>query len=123
MGLVLSNSLIKVIIALMTKATLDKEIQSITKLIIHQIKPYKPQKVILFGSYARGSASKDSDVDLVLIKNTNDNFQTRLKKVRLLISTTTPVDVFVFTPKEFKEGTKTNPLLSEIERAGKIIYG
>ena len=123
MGLVLSNSLIKVIIALMTKATLDKEIQSITKLIIHQIKPYKPQKVILFGSYAKGTAKADSDVDLVLIKNTNDNFQTRMKKVRLLISTTTPVDVFVFTPKEFKEGTKTNPLLSEIERTGKIIYG
>ena len=107
----------------MTKASLDKEIEGITNQIVNQIKPYKPQKVILFGSYARGSANKDSDVDLVLIKNTNDNFQTRLKKVRLLITTTTPVDVFVFTPKEFKEGTKTNPLLSEIERTGKIIYG
>ena len=104
----------------MTKATVQREIQSITNQII---KKYKPTKVILFGSYARGNANKDSDVDLVLIKNTNDNFQTRLKKVRLLISTTTPVDVFVFTPKEFKEGTKTNPLLSEIERTGKIIYG
>jgi len=83
----------------MTKATLDKEIQSITNQIVNQIKPYKPQKVILFGSYAKGNAKTDSDIDLVLIKNTNEKFQTRLKKVRLLIATTTPVDVFVFTPK------------------------
>ena len=116
----MSNLLLWAIIAPVTKATVQREIQSITNQII---KKYKPTKVILFGSYARGNANKDSDVDLVLIKNTNDNFQTRLKKVRLLISTTTPVDVFVFTPKEFKEGTKTNPLLSEIERTGKTIYG
>lgn len=104
----------------MTKATLEKEIESITNQIV---KKYKPVKVILFGSCAKGSTKADSDVDLALIKNTNDNFQTRQKKVRLLISTTTPVDVFVFTPKEFREGAKTNPLLSEIERTGKIIYG
>ena len=36
--------------------------------IINQLKPYQPEKIILFGSYAHGQPSKDSDVDLVVIK-------------------------------------------------------
>ena len=91
-------------------------------LVINQLKPYKPEKIILFGSYAQGTNSAESDVDLVLIKKTTQPYDKRLKKVRMLLSTTTPVDVFVFTPKEFKDGAKKNLFLAEISKTGKVIY-
>ncbi|OGE10143.1 hypothetical protein A2111_02705 [Candidatus Daviesbacteria bacterium GWA1_38_6] len=91
--------------------------------IVEQIKPYKPEKIILFGSYAHGKPHKDSDVDLVLIKKTKDPFSKRLKKVRMLLRTTTPVDLFVFTPQEFEKSKSTNPFIEEIWRFGKVIYG
>lgn len=91
--------------------------------IIEQIKPYNPEKIILFGSYARGEVNKYSDVDLIVIKTTNEAWSERLKRVRLLLRTTTPVDVFVFTPQEFDKAKKNNPLIHEISKHGKIVYG
>ena len=43
----------------------QKEIQRITD---HIVKKYKPEKVILFGSYAWGKPTEDSDVDLFIVK-------------------------------------------------------
>ena len=37
--------------------------------IIENLKPLKPNKIILFGSYAYGKPNKDSDIDLFLLKN------------------------------------------------------
>ena len=37
--------------------------------IIERLKPLKPDKIILFGSYAYGKQNEDSDIDLFLIKN------------------------------------------------------
>ncbi len=91
--------------------------------IINQLKDYKPKKIILFGSYAYGKPTPESDVDLVLIKETKDPFHDRLKKARMLLRTTTPVDIFVFTPREFAKAQKTNPLLKEIAERGKTVYG
>lgn len=92
-------------------------------LIINQLKKYKPEKIILFGSYAYGKPNKDSDVDIVLIKETDKSFHNRQKEARMLLRTITPVDLFVFTPKEFQQKKKSNPLLKEIATRGKVIHG
>lgn len=91
--------------------------------IINQLKPYNPEKIILFGSYASGKSRKYSDVDLVVIKATPDPFLERQKKIYLLLRTMTPVDVFVFTPDEFDKGKDNNLFLREVAETGKIIYG
>lgn len=44
--------------------------------IVERLKPLKPEKIILFGSYACGKATESSDVDLFLVKDTDDyNFE------------------------------------------------
>jgi len=91
--------------------------------ILAQLAEYKPEKIILFGSYAYGEPAEDSDVDIVLIKKTTAPFHERQKKVRLLLKTLTPVDVFVFTPEEFERAKKDNPLVKEIAELGKVVYG
>lgn len=95
----------------------------IVRSVLNQLKAYQPEKIILFGSYAYGKPNRDSDVDIAIIKSTSDSFHERQKKVRLLMRTTTPVDVFVFTPEEFEKAAKNNLLVKEIATMGKVIYG
>lgn len=95
----------------------------IVKNIIDQLKPYNPEKIILFGSYAYGKPTENSDVDLVIIKNTTEPFLERQKHARSLLRTTTPVDIFVFTPSEFEKASSNNLLIMEVAKSGSIIYG
>ena len=91
--------------------------------IIDQLKPYKPERIILFGSYASGHPTTDSDVDLVVIKKTTQPFLERQKQVHLLLRTTTPVDIFVFNPDEFEKAKNNNLLIKEASETGKVVYG
>lgn len=91
--------------------------------IINQLKSYQPEGIILFGSYAYGQPSEDSDVDLLVIKRTNKTFRERNIEARLLLKTKVPVDVFVLTPQEFKEYKTSIPFVEEIAKHGRVIYG
>ena len=95
----------------------------VVQAVIKQLMPYQPDKIILFGSYASGQPREESDVDLVVIKTTNEEFHERQKKVRLLLKTTIPVDIFIFTPEEFEQAKEDNPLIKEVSETGKVVYG
>ncbi|MBI4504404.1 MAG: nucleotidyltransferase domain-containing protein [Chloroflexi bacterium] len=65
---------------------------------------YAPQKILLFGSHAYGQPDEDSDIDLLIIKETSEPFLARIAAVRRAIgSVGVPLDVFVLTPDEFEE--------------------
>lgn len=88
------------------------------------IKRYRPCLAILFGSQARGDATGSSDADLVLVKDTSDNFFDRLKKFALMLPPEAPqIDTLIYTPDEFNKikdwGT---PLIQRVIKEGKIIY-
>lgn len=85
------------------------------------LKKYGPvEKIILFGSHAKGEADEYSDLDLIIIKKTNQGFVERLVSVPLL-----PVhaDTFVYTPKEFERMKENeNPFIMNVLEGCKIIY-
>lgn len=84
---------------------------------------YSPEKIILFGSYAYGEPRSFSDVDLAVIKDTKKSFHDRNVEVRLLLRESKfPIDVVVFTPKEFEQKKTTNPFLADIATKGKLMY-
>ena len=93
------------------------------KEVLNQLKAYNPKQIILFGSYASGQQKKDSDLDLVIIKDTDLPFLERQKQVYMLLRTLTPVDIFVFTPEEFERGKHNNLFLKEAAKTGKVVYG
>ena len=65
-----------------------------------------PTKVILFGSAARGEASEDSDIDLLIVSETDDTVEESIR-ARLAIGVIgAPVDILVYTPEEFSERSK-----------------
>ncbi|NOQ29649.1 MAG: nucleotidyltransferase domain-containing protein [Helicobacteraceae bacterium] len=48
------------------------DIEKLKPQIVEKLKPLNPDKIILFGSYAYGTPTDDSDIDLYVV--TNDNF-------------------------------------------------
>lgn len=85
---------------------------------------YQPQKVILFGSMARGLVSEWSDLDLVIIKDTSLPFLKRLTEVALLCRLRVGVDFLVYTPNEFAQmvADKNPFIIEEVIRKGKVLY-
>ena len=87
----------------------------------------KPEKIVLFGSYADGNPTHDSDVDLLIILNTNGNRKEKHRAVSMLLYPRQfPVDIIVKTPKEVEEamkGGKDNSFfIREIMKKGKVLY-
>ena len=89
-------------------------------------KEYQPDKIILFGSYAYGQPDRDSDVDLLIIKDTPERFIDRLVAVTRIASDPKryiPLEVVVFTPEEVREKLKNgDQFLREILNKGEVLY-
>lgn len=85
----------------------------------------KPERIILFGSYAEGNPTPDSDVDLLVITDGISKEKHRAISM-LLYPRQFPVDIIVKTPKEVEEalkGGKDNSFfIREIIKKGKVLY-
>src|SRR3990172_9207446 len=64
---------------------------------------FNPEKIILFGSYAYGQPTADSDLDLMVIMNTDEKPHKRAVPLRkVLKGIGIPKDIIVKTPEEFE---------------------
>jgi len=101
---------------------IEKEIRNITSQILEK---YKPEKVILFGSAAKGEMSADSDADFLIIKKDTPHYGAdRIKELSRLINRNIPVDFLVYRPNEFeKRLSMGDPFLKLIIEEGKVLYG
>ena len=98
--------------------------QKITEIVNKIVLNYKPEKIILFGSYAEGNPTEDSDLDFLIIKDTDKSSYERDMEVRrLLRGSKTPLDILVYTNKEINKwkDLKTS-FESYILKTGKILY-
>ena len=102
------------------KKLLERELNRYLEILIGT---YKPEKVILFGSMARGEPSEWSDVDLVIIKETDLPFLDRVKEVMRLLRPRVGVDILVYTPEEFEHLSRERAFVrNEIVSKGKVLY-
>ena len=85
---------------------------------------YKPEKIILFGSYARGNYNEDSDLDFILIKDTTAPKQKRgLEVRRLFYGLPIAMDFKIYTRKEFMDELSNQySFLSSAIKESKILY-
>ena len=84
---------------------------------------YEPEKVILFGSVARGETDEFSDIDLIVIKDTEERFFQRLLDVTAYLPRDVTIDVLVYTPGEFEAMVKGgNPLIQQAMEEGQVLY-
>lgn len=106
----------------------DAQIRSVIQEIVGKlVEGYAPQKIILFGSYAHGDPDADSDIDLLIIKETSERFFQRLNMVRRLVSGAhrfIPFGPIVMTPEEIKQRLKVgDQFIAEIMEKGEVLYG
>ncbi len=86
---------------------------------------YQPERIILFGSVARGEADEYSDIDLILVKNTDQRFIQRSIEAATCISREVKafVDILVYTPKELEDMIAGgNPFIEHALRDSKVLY-
>ena len=84
---------------------------------------YQPDQVIVFGSLASGNVTETSDLDLLIVKNTNKRFFDRIREVVKICDYDIGVDFLVYTPKELTEAARSNPFVrDEILGKGKVVY-
>ena len=83
-----------------------------------------PQKIILFGSQARGEAGPDSDYDLLVIENsTLPRYRRALPYRRALKDLGTSKDIVVWTPREVTEWQNvSNAFITTALREGKVLF-
>ena len=83
---------------------------------------YNAQKVILYGSYARGEETSDSDIDLLIVAPTTDRMIDRMAEVRGLIRDLRnglPISPIVVTPEELEIKLKNkDPFIQTILEEG-----
>ena len=104
-----------------------EEFERLTQDVVNRLRDgYDPDKIILFGAFAAESASVASDIDLLIVKRTDDRFIDRWSEVRKIISDTTrtvAVDTFVLTPLEASERlARGDQFLTSILQKGKVLY-
>ncbi|MDZ4795828.1 MAG: nucleotidyltransferase domain-containing protein [Bacteroidota bacterium] len=98
--------------------------EEINKLVEKIVSRIRPDKVIVFGSYAKGLATYKSDLDLFIIKDTHLPMSHRDEEIRPFLSNLiTGVDVHVYTPEEVEEyGSEEYSFVHSVLKTGKIIY-
>jgi len=96
------------------------EIESIKEQIISK---YTPNKIILFGSQAKGTATNKSDIDLCIVKDT-DNKRALAVDMYLNIESSKPFDLIVYTENEWNQCVSDPTSFAYlVNRKGIEIYG
>ena len=98
-----------------------EQINDIVERISRQL---APEKIILFGSHARGDAREDSDIDLLVVAETDLPACDRFPAVRrLLADFPAAFDVFWKTPEEYRRWRNVvNHVVYFAEKYGKVVY-
>ena len=99
-----------------TRRVGDKQIQAYCRVVARE---FRPQRIVLFGSYATGSATPESDVDLVVVMPFRGSTTDKVVEIRGRVEAPFPMDLLVWRPaEERKRDSFTRSILSE----GKVMY-
>lgn len=84
---------------------------------------FHPERVFLFGSYARGTATVDSDVDLLVVLPFKGKSVDKSVEIRLKVRSPFPLDLIVRTPEKVRERlAMDDDFIREILDEGKLLY-
>ncbi len=84
---------------ILTKSGKSVSLTEIKQVLQEVIEKFQPEKIILFGSYAEGNVTPDSDVDLLIVVAGNKPSWEMAIDISLLIKHNFPMDILVRTPQ------------------------
>jgi predicted nucleotidyltransferase len=84
---------------------------------------FKPERIILFGSYAYGTPTAESDVDLLVVMPFEGDSARKATEIRQVVRAGFPVDLLVRTPAQVEQRIEWNDwFMREIVEKGKVVY-
>jgi len=84
---------------------------------------FNPERILVFGSYAHGSPTPDSDVDVMVIMPPTRSRVRPSLQIRRRISAGFPVDILVRTPREIDQRLRSgDSFITEVMSRGKVVY-
>jgi len=90
--------------------------------LIPKLKGLGVRKIILFGSLAEGNIGRSSDIDLIIVQETEKRFLDRLEEIYVALQPRVALDVLVYTPKEFAQMEQANSFIRNILKKGRVLY-
>lgn len=101
-----------------------KDAQLLEEVVQTIVEAVNPHKIILFGSRARADAHPESDLDLLIIKeSTLPRYQRAIPIYHALRTIMVPMDVIVYTPAEVEEWAQVSQaFVTTAIREGKVLY-
>ena len=104
----------------MTKAAATKRIAELSERIARE---FRPEKIILFGSYAYGHPSADSDIDLLVIMPFEGSHPRQAIRILNRLNVLVPIDLLVRRPEEVEERLAMgDSFMREIIERGRVMY-
>jgi predicted nucleotidyltransferase len=92
--------------------------------VVSQIaKKFHPEKIIMFGSYARGNPRPESDLDLLIILDEMPNERRKSLEIRHFLGVGFGLDLVVHSPENLRQRLEWgDSFLQEIVQTGKVMY-
>ena len=93
--------------------------------VVDALRAYEPEQIILYGSVARGDAGEFSDIDLIVVKETDVPRRERMIECRAHVPSMlgVDVDIFVYTPAEIERSLEArNPFIAAAFTDGVVVY-
>lgn len=97
--------------------------RAISSFVQKVAKQFNPQKIILFGSYAYGKPTEDSDVDILVIMPFKGRNPEKATEIWMATKPKFPIDIMVRKPDELQKRLKMGDFfLREVVEKGKVLY-
>ena len=116
------NGAVKMVTTEARETRITREIDSIVRQIVSK---YRPKKIILFGSAARGDFDKANDLDFLIIKDDVPHYGIdRMRELDEIIERSMAADMLVYRSGEFNERVALgDPFIRTILKEGRVLYG
>lgn len=101
----------------------DAYTEALHRVLEQIVEGFHPQKVILFGSYAYGTPTEDSDIDLLVVMETEGRPLRAAANIAAAIDHPLSLDILVFGPRQLRYALENEyTFATEIVTRGQVLY-
>ncbi len=99
------------------------QLDDIQKVVGQIVQQFHPEKIILFGSYAHGQPTQDSDVDLLVVMDIQGGTLSAAASIAAAIDHPFPLDILVWRPQQLANSlARKGGFATEVIARGKVLY-